>query len=135
MNEHTKHSRGTIKKMAAKHRGRLKQKTAPLNDMIAKLSEVHRGGECPDSCDQCEWLAGEVEEGGDDEMLSGEKQLVRHVHEVIDTYNKLQVDPVELYSFCFTPLHTDAFPMFGRILNSHAPQCEISDIPPTVFTG
>ena len=80
-------------------------------------------------------LASEVEESCDDEMLSGEKQLVHRVHEVTGTYNKLQTDPVESYAFCFTPSHNHSFPQLGQIVNPHPSQYEIADIPPTMFAG
>ena len=80
-------------------------------------------------------LASKVEESCDDEMLSGEKQLVHRVHEVTDTYNKLQTDPVESYAFCFTPSNSGPFPQFGFIFNAHLPHCETVDIPAKMFTG
>ena len=41
INEHAQHSHGAVKKMAAKYREQLKKTTAPLNDMITKLSQAH----------------------------------------------------------------------------------------------
>jgi len=194
MNEHVKHSHGAVKKMAAKHREQLKKTTAPLNDMITKLSQAHdnitdtkervlqQHKTVDKDIDQffdnviqkveqqrqqlkqqlhnkvsdkvklltsqleevksvrvhvmsVNELTSKVEESCDDEMLSGEKQLVDHVYKVTDTYNKLQTDPVESYAFSFTPTNTGSFPKFGEILNLHPPQCEIADIPPTIFAG
>ena len=80
-------------------------------------------------------LASKVAGSCDDEMLSGEKLLVHRIHEVTDTYDKLQTDPVESYAFCFTPSHNHPFPQLGQIFNPHPPQCEITDIPPTIFLG
>ncbi|XP_065919863.1 tripartite motif-containing protein 2-like [Dysidea avara] len=41
MNEHVNHSHGAVKKKAAEHKEQLKNITAPLNDMITKLSQAH----------------------------------------------------------------------------------------------
>ena len=76
-----------------------------------------------------------------------EKQyLVQSVHEVTETYSKLQTDPVESYEFYFTPCYTtdDAFLQLGRLSSiptptvnlpaSHPYQCEITGISDSVST-
>ena len=74
-------------------------------------------------------LVSEVEKGGDDKMLAGEKELEHRVHKVTDTYNKLCLVPKEIDSCYFVPCVLKPFPQFGHVYNKeYSLQCE-ADIP------
>ena len=185
---HSTHSHDAIKEVAAKHREQLKKTTAPLKDMITKLSHAHSNisgtkekileqhksvdrkideyyskilqrvtNDINKQCQQLKQdlqnvvttevevlssqlekvesvrvnmtsideLASEVEGSSNDEILSGEQQIIHCVKEVTDTFNELKTDPIELCSPYFIPSYPDTFPQFGCISNLHPLQCEI----------
>ena len=74
-------------------------------------------------------LASEVEGSSNDEILSGEQQIVHCVNEVTDAFNELKIDQIELCSPYFIPSYPDTFPQFGCISNLHPLQCETVPFP------
>ena len=194
---HSTHSHDAIKEVAAKHREQLKKTTAPLKDMITKLSQVHSNisdtkekmlkqhksvdkqideyyrkilqrvtNDINKQCQQLkkdlqdmvmtevevlssqlkkvesvqenamsvDRLADEVEGSSNDEILSGEQQIVHCVNEVTDAFSELKIDPVKLCSpLYFIPSYPDTFPQFGSISSLGPLQCEIAPFPTTVM--
>ena len=192
---HSTHSHDAIKEVAAKHREQLKKTTAPLKDMITKLSltqsnisdtkekmlEQHNSvdKEIDEYFDKIlqritidvnrqrqqlkqdlhnkvsasvkmlssqlekvesvqvnmmriDTLASEVERSSNDELLSGEQQIVHCASEVIDTFNELKTDPLEPCSPYFVPSYPETFPQLGCISSLLYPlQCEITGFPTT----
>ena len=194
--DHSTHSHDAVKEVAAKHREQLKKTTAPLKDMITKLSHAHNNisgtkkkmleehkavdKEIDEYFDKIlqritndvnkqrqqlkqdlqnmvttkvnmlssqlekvedvqvkvknvDKLAREVEESSNDEMLSGEQQIVHHVSEVTDTFSQLKTDPLVSNSPYFTPSYSDIFPEFGSIACVDPLEREIADFPATVM--
>ena len=193
---HSTHSHDAIKEVAAKHREQLKKTTAPLKDMITKLSQVHSNisdtkeemlkqhksvdkqideyyskilqrvtNNINKQCQQLKqdlqnmvmtevevlssqlkkvksvWmnmtsvdqLAGEIEGSSNDEILSGEQQIVCCVKEVTDAFNEFKTNPMESQSPYFIPSYPDIFPQFGCISKAHELQCEIAGFPTKVM--
>ena len=193
---HSTHSHDAIKEVAAKHREQLKKTTAPLKDMVTKLSLAHSN--ISDTKENMmghhkavdkqideyynnilqritndvnkqrqqlkedlqkkvttkvevlssqlekvesvkvnvmsvDELAREVEEScNNEELLSGEQQIVHSVSEVTNVFNELKIDPKESYVPYFTPSYPDTFPQLGCLSNVYPLQYEITNIPPAV---
>ena len=98
--------------------------------LSSQLERVESVQENVTSVDQ---LASEVEGSSNDEILSGEQQIVRYVNEVTNAFNELKIDPIESQSPYFIPSYPDIFPQFGCISNTHELQCKIAGFPTKVM--
>ncbi|XP_065920099.1 E3 ubiquitin-protein ligase TRIM71-like [Dysidea avara] len=78
-------------------------------------------------------LASKVEKSCDEEMLSGNTQLMDRINDVTNIFNNTCLIPKEIDSCRFVP-NDFMLPQFGHVYsNEYPPLCEITDIPPSML--
>ena len=192
--DHNGHNHDTVKKMAGKHRQELKEITAPVEEMITSLSEVHdnidkmrvkirqRFEEVNNKIDQhydelvrklmqqkeqlkqqvhdtvsqkekavttqlekVEYVQAEilsmkelknaVEKSSDQEALCAKKQVIDHMQQLTDKYQKLSTQPVQSTVMQYVP-GKDLLPHFGQLFTHIDPAAsEVVNIPNEVIVG
>ena len=192
--EHNGHNHDSMKKMATKHHNKLKEVTAPVDEMIRDLSKAHdnidkmkkkirqQGDEVDKKIDQhysklvqklmkqkeqlkqqaydamsqkekaltvqqeeVEYVQAEVrsmkelkdaiEKSSDQEALSAKKQVIDHMQQTTDKFNKLNTDPLQSATMEFVP-SKESFPQFGHLFTHIDPgACEVVNLPNHITVG
>ena len=73
-----------------------------------------------------------LKESSDQEASSTKKQVINGTQQLIEKFNKLSKNPVQLAAMRFTP-NNNPFPLFGCFFDIHA--FEIVDLPQSIIVG
>ena len=76
-----------------------------------------------------------IEKSSDQEALSAKKQVIDHMQQITDKFNKLNTDPVQSATMEFVP-SKESFPQFGQLFTHIDPgACEVVDLPNHITVG
>ena len=76
-----------------------------------------------------------IEKSSDQEALSAKKQVIDHMQQITDKFNKLNTDPLQSATMEFVP-SKESFPQFGQLLTHIDPiACEVVNLPNHITVG
>ena len=76
-----------------------------------------------------------IEKSSDQEALSAKKQVIDHMKQITDKFNKLNTDPLQSATMEFVP-SKESFPQFGQLLTHIDPiACEVVNLPNHIAVG
>ena len=76
-----------------------------------------------------------IEKSSDQEALSAKKQVIDHMQQITDKFNKLNTDPLQSATMEFVP-SKELFPQFGQLLTHIDPiACEVVNLPNHITVG
>ena len=76
-----------------------------------------------------------IEKSSDQEALSAKKQVIDHMQQITDKFNKLNTDPLQSATMEFVP-SKESFPQFGQLLTQIDPiACEVVNPPNHITIG
>ena len=76
-----------------------------------------------------------IEKSSDQEALSAKKQVIDHMQQITDKFNKLNTDPLQSATMEFVP-SKESFPQFGQLFTHIDPgACEVVNLPNHITVG
>ena len=76
-----------------------------------------------------------IEKTSDQEALSAKKQVIDHMQQITDKFNKLNTDPVQSATMELVP-SKESFPRFGQLFSYIDPSaCEVGNLPNRITVG
>ena len=76
-----------------------------------------------------------IEKSSDQEVLSAKKQVIDHMQQITDKFNKLNTNPLQSATMEFVP-SKESFPQFGQLFTHIDPiACEVVNLPNHITVG